>query len=572
MEEYLKQLQTLVRKPDLTSLDIRDGIIAAYVVISRLNQLQGNPDIGLKQTPPELARHIKGCMAAFFWEQGFNFENPTPDHLIETKIMTDSITQVYAMPENLQIALNEVIDLLVGRFQGQSITLSPEVQTLIDPPLLEENRPEPAPQKQPKKNKKTAAEPVTSGEAPPTEKKPRRKKKKATVEGQEKPKRRNPRQNKLKIDLSSIQMPNDFMLEKEEPLAGPAPQPFPVEETPLAGEEPNPAPPTAGDSESMNDAKLLSKLTLDWQPETEPLLSEQEPASLPEDEPASVDPGTASPVSEAWDPEPIPEPPDIPEIADNRISFPSPEEPVLEPSEEESGLGEQQEEIPDPEAEPSSASRTELEESEMEKSEYFTPESDPTPESQISGEADSQTIPQMPALVKKKGGLLAMISMLLLGLILGAGGSYYWFGIHEAQVAQAEIEELQQQLAEANHDLETAQTELATVQEQAQKLNEDLDLQREASLQPVAKPKYIKSGRGVVLYWLDKEVVRKYYFYRAKGRKARLKKISDQPMSKNIMYLKKVSPGTWRYAVSAVDMDGEETDLSEVLKLRFPLR
>jgi len=213
-----------------------------------------------------------------------------------------------------------------------------------------------------------------------------------------------------------------------------------------------------------------------------------------------------------------------------------------------------------------------LEESEMEKSEYFTPESDPTPESQISGETDSQTIPQMPALVKKKGGLLAMISMLLLGLILGAGGSYYWFGIHEAQVAQAEIEELQQQLAEANHDLETAQTELATVQEQAQKLNEDLDLQREASLQPVAKPKYIKSGRGVVLYWLDKEVVRKYYFYRAKGRKAKLKKISDQPMSKNIMYLKKVSPGTWRYAVSAVDMDGEETDLSEVLKLRFPLR
>ncbi len=559
MEEYLKQLQTLVRKSDLTSLNIRDGIIAAYVVISRLNQTQGNPDIGLKQTPPELARHIKGCMAAFFWEQGFNFENPTPDHLIETKIMTDSITQVYAMPENLQIALNEVIDFLVGRSQGQSKTLSPEVQTLIDSPLLEENRPEPAPQKQPKENKKNAAEPVTEGEAPPTEKKPRRKKKKVAVEGQEKPKRRKPRQNKLKIDLSTIQMPNDFMLEKEE--------------TPPAGEEPNPAPPTAGDSESMNDAKLLSKLTLDWQPETEPLLSEQEPASLPEDEPASADPGTASPVSEAWDPEPIPEPSDIPEIADNQISFPPPEEPALEPSEEEtSGLGAQQEEIPDPEAEPSSASRTELEESKMEKSEYFTPESDPAPESQTDGEANTQTSPQKPAPPKKKGGFLAAIPMLLLGLILGAGASYYWFGIHQAQIAQTNIEDLEEQLAEANQDLETAQTELSTAQEQAQKLNEDLDLQREASLQPVAKPKYIKSGRGVVLYWLDKDVVRKYYFYRAKGSKAKLKKISDQPMSKNILYLKKVSSGTWRYAVSAVDMDGEETELSAVLKLRFPLR
>ncbi|MCK5218445.1 hypothetical protein KAR10_02910 [bacterium] len=561
-----------MRKSDLTPLEVRDGIIAAYVVISRLNQTQGNPDVGLQQPPSELCGHIKGCMAAFFWEQGFNFDNPTLDQLIETKIMTDSITQVYAMPENLQIALNEVIDFLAARSRGQSKILSSEVQTLINLPPLEENRSEsplePVPQKQPGGNEKTAAESLAEGEAAPAEKKRREKKKKAPAEGKEKPKRRKLRQNKLTIDLSSIQIPSTYMMEEDADQASvPAPEPLSVEDTPLNREEPEPETPPANDTETVSDAELLSKLSLSWQPETEPQVSE--PAA--ESEPA--EPLTMSPEMKTWEPTLMPEPSDLPEITDSQISVQPPKEPVLEPIEEEKwGLGTEQEEIPDPETEPSPASETDLEESEMEKSEYSTPESNSAPESQTSGETDYQIPPQEPALPKKRSILLPAISTLLLSLVLGAVGSYYLFGGRKAQIIQVEINQLKAELAKTNQDLETTQTELSASQEEAQKVNEDLDLQREASLQPVVKPKFIKSGPGVVIYWLDKDVMRKYYFYRAKGRKAKLKKISDQPMSKNIMYLKKVSSGTWRYAVSAVDLDGKETELSKVLKLKFPLR
>jgi outer membrane murein-binding lipoprotein Lpp len=575
MEKYLEQLQALLRKPDLTLLDVRDGIIITYVIISHFNQTQGDPDIGLKQTPSKLFGHIKGCMAAFFWEQGFQFENPTLDQLLETKIMTDSITQVYAMPENLQTALNEIIDLLVGRTKGQSKSLSFEVQTLLDLQPSEENQPEHLPEPDALAESKIPAEPESEPKPSPNKRRTRKKEAavKSASEDQEKPKRRKPRQRKLKIDLSSIQMPDDFMLKEGESLPEPAPTPLPIEETPLAGENPELAPLTADDSESINDAELLSKLTLSWQPETKPEVSD------PQDESEPAEPMAVPPEMEAWEPMPIPEPSDLPKIADSLISAQPPEEPAFKPKEDEKwGLEAEKKDTlySEPESElstePLPASGADLEESEMEQSEYSTPESNTTPESRTDDETPTQTTPQKPVPPEKKVGLLAAISLLLLGVILGAGGSYYWFGVHKAQNAQAEIKELKAQLADANRGLETAQTELSTAQEQAQKLNQDLDLRREASLLPVAKPKYIKSGRGVVLYWMDKDVMRKYYFYRAKGRKAKLKKISDQPMSKNIMYLKKVSSGTWRYAVSAVDMDGEETELSEVLKLRFPLR
>ncbi len=758
-------------------------------------------------------------MGAIFWERGFDFDNPTLDQLIETKIMTDGITQIYAMTENFQIALNEVIAFLAGQAKGQPKTLSPEVQELLDlhpgqaaqpgtqaesdaesqpdadlaaalepepmpglepelPPepeaeteLPEEPRleslpeeaapqpevpaespagpeevipesvpgdtpdwdmglppempaassapapepevtepvpeepaepeptaeetvsamvsesavpdetpdfegfgesaptgeslespslpsdfpseasldsllesesvpaaepappadnvlafeappsgeesvtpppaaavPEPAPKKRRGRKKKAVA--ATTAEVKPKEKKKRGRKPKILAPGEEKPKRRKPRQKRLKIDLSAVQVPDDFMMDEEEAVTSRAPEPATLPEEQLPREETQteePAAPaceppeTAEVTEVASDSQLLSEMASDWEPEAI--------AHLPiANEPEEPEPPSVSPEVETWEPAAavestetaVEEPSEVSVQAEepavelqeeDKLGFdselgakPEPEpgpdseslaiepEPALEP-EPEAQFKPEQEAAPvtgeEPEAaESSPSSWTELGGSEMEPSEY-TDTAGAQPAEDQTGYSEDVQEPQMAEPPKRKGGGLAAFFMLLLGLALGGGGSYYWFGIQEAQHAKNEIASLQQQLDEANENLATARTELAEAQDQAKQLSELFDQQHEAALQPVAKPKYVKAGRGVVIYWLDKEVNRKYNLYRAKGTKAKLKKMNEKPMSSNVVVLKKVSRGTWRYAVAGIDLDGEEAELSETLKIRF---
>lgn len=841
MEEYLQQLQELVNKPDLTPLEVRDGMIATYVVISRLNQSQGNPDVGLKQAPAGLFGHIKGFMGAIFWERGFDFDNPTLDQLIETKIMTDGITQIYAMSEAFQIALNEVVAYLAGQAKGLPKSLSQEVQELLDlhpgqaaqtssdpepeaesqsdedlaaalepepmpvpepepepafqpepepaadsalpeeiipEPLPEEPEPqpvfaaespaapedaipeptgdvlqwdtglppevpsaspvpesepepeseqqapdpmteeletpqpdlaaaeepavqsetdapgespvfpdfgesavpaepqegphlpsdfpsdasldallEPAPapaapapaaenvlafetplpvekepppssevpfaqpeaeatEPTPKKRRGRKKKAVSAADAKPKEKKKRGRKPKVLAPGEEKPKRRKPRRKNLKIDLAAVQVPDDFMMDEEEALTGKTPEPpvgeesypaaesFPAEEPqPEAVAEELPATPEITEPEEtlesletpdavatpdiISDSELLSSMASDWKPEAIgdlPIANESEETESP----------STSPEVEIWEPEtpvessgstvdeliggaeqPIEPADDL--VEEDRLGFSSElgSEPGAEPGRDSESLAI----APEPEVESEPETQLEPEQevttaswseggSEMEPTEY-TNATDAQPAEPDTGYGADVQEPQVTEPPKRKGGGLAAFFMLLLGLALGGGGSYYWFGIQEAQNAQGEIASLQQQLDEANENLAAVRTELAEAQDQMEQLTAEASQQQEAAMQPLAKPRFYKSGRTVVIWWLDKEVKRKYNFYRAKGSKAKLKKMNEKPMSSNVMILKKVSRGTWRYAVAGIDRDGEETELSETLKIRF---
>ncbi|MBN1594527.1 hypothetical protein JW933_01235, partial [candidate division FCPU426 bacterium] len=167
-----------------------------------------------------------------------------------------------------------------------------------------------------------------------------------------------------------------------------------------------------------------------------------------------------------------------------------------------------------------------------------------------------------------KGGRLALILAVVAGLVLGGGASYYWFGIAQSKKMRVRVQELEKQM-EAGRQ---AQADLAQVREEGKRLQGILDGQKKDSKQPVPKPEYYKVGKGALVYWVDDcQVKRKYYVYRAKGTKDAPKKITDKPVDKNMLLFRTVSSGTWRYAVTAVDLDGNETPLSEVLKLNFPL-
>jgi len=872
MIDYVKQLQTILTQSDLTPQEVKQGIILTYVIITCLNQTQGNPDVGLKQDADGLFSHINGFMGAIFWERGYDFDNPTLDQLVEVKIMMDGMTQIYAMPEDLQNALNDVYGMLVNRAKGMGGDLSAETKKILQigdigsasdssgffdeqagsesesepetepvseaasddvesiiselpsemeseldmallseypgagaveasaepamsnesqvpsepefdpakvledeapvenvgsedvaaegsaepefdpadilesepPSLSEDNAPvmsetdsmttetsretesepesmsawnsavlshavetvdltppptreisaetAPTPQAKPRKrSKRNKKDTENSVQASGEETKPRRRgrKRAGAKDGTtEKPKRkRNIKAKKLTIDLSAIQVPDDYMAEDS------------------AGVEDSQGALTMTDTESQPSgsnipAVEMSEGELQMETESQPEAGSVKIPSKPEEtwsEPAvseTVESDAArteefTPVRESGAGEAISgmedEPPaveseqetgeiqsvlsDLSEV-EGPISPSDDEEsrnlqPDIEASEvtlafgEQSGpesesTGEESEEtLPLRETKPDQAeeygekdfSTLPLEEAATEQSvdiesdrsgesgeseemlfnrdetqdELATSqepsfaerlEQGPVPESSPSSwtefqtepaggspdrplqsfsesESDSlseesgaepvtraaETAPAPEEPIRKKGRFWMRVLVLLLGVVLGGGVSYYWFGIERAQQMKNKIQELEKQLAQSKEAQETAQSNLAQAREEAKKLSEVLNQHLAASKKPLEKPKYIKIQKGVLIYWLDKSPLRrKYYLYRAKGKKASLKKISDKPMSKNIMWLKKVSSGTWRYAVSAVDLEGNETTKSEELKLKFPLR
>ena len=166
----------------------------------------------------------------------------------------------------------------------------------------------------------------------------------------------------------------------------------------------------------------------------------------------------------------------------------------------------------------------------------------------------------------RKGGFLMTALALVLGLALGGGASYYWFGVQQAN-------KMGSQLAEVQKARETVESDLTKVRAEAKKSEEILHNQALATQKPVAKLQSYKVGKGVLLYWQDESSLkRQYYVYAAKGSKDPLQKVSDQPVADNMLLLKQVGSGTWRYAVAAIDSDKKETAQSEVLILKFPLK
>ncbi|MEW6516843.1 MAG: hypothetical protein AB1439_08070 [candidate division FCPU426 bacterium] len=818
MDAYQQGLRELLQKGRLSPLDVKEGMIAAYVLVSRLNQSQGNPSVGLQQKPEGLYGHLKGFMGAIFWERGYDFDNPSLEQLAEVKIMTDGMAQIYAMSEELQNILNNLMDYIMARARGAAATLMPEVADMLgisaespaaepaerelmpweepdqppesgpappqeaEPAAWEEQAPaadepasseaasEPEPVAQERESAPSGqseseaspetepaweptiaaetpepaaevqspagAEPVfpwestfsgseapleapvatpnetpfpaafeTAAEAPaeetqtespsegsfsspseppaevpfltetspnaawneqefalisetdapgqpepeappagglgsdwnfdvltnepagesagepepqleevppqtetPPPKRPRgrprktpapaaataeaeaapvkkrrgRKPKLVLPEGMELPqprRRRKPKQKALKIDLAAVQVPDDFMTEGADTEA--PEMPATQEQELETGVQPEDAEPM---HESLSDEQLLSDITNQWQPEPvafSPYESaagaETGPASseTTESEPswslaAELEPGLEREAAPAWDNAASAEPVQTYGVQDDAAT-----------AVELSVMPEASEPESEPEAEAEAGSESEPEAAGQTAESEWSPEASPSSWRELGGtemepekiaSAFSQSAPEEPEREpmaaeppRKRGGGAAGFVMLVLGLLLGAGGSYYWFGIHESGA-------LKTQLAEAKKSVETQQQQLTQAQEQAKNLSTVLNTQREASKQPPAKPKAFKVGKGAVLFWNETALMRKYNVYHAKGTAKEWTKVNSEPLTENLLQLKQVDKGVHRYAVAALDQDGQETSRSEELSLKFPLK
>ena len=900
MREYVDRLQAILAKSELTPVEVKDGIVSTYVLISSINQTEGDSDVGLKQDAEGLFSHIDGFMGAVFWERGYDIDNPTLEQVAETKVMMDGMTQIYAMPENIQSAFNDIYKYLSNKAKGMAASLTAETNKLLqlddtpvsaadtadtlppaeeaatsevdqiiselpsemesnwdtaplpmypaseakeadttedmlietapvmpdsktpempveeppvipdsetaklsnepppaaefdpskvleeEPPVMAESEPPGAAEEIPKAEEfnprkileeepsvvtegeaipedadepvipgfdtstseseepvmsskpdkpivsETPAESIASEETKPaattgeawnyevlstpevpsltgestaadasasetTEEKPKkrreRKKKvkkvvekkakkrgrprKKVVADKDKTKRkRNIKAKNLKINLSAINIPDDYMAENlfapaytEEPeVETPTPIDIPPTVEPAGAAAETTEMPLPAESEPFNDDETAfeddgRQEIGEMEPETPvpsfgvempttaelQVLGVESPsevetksfelpdiASTPEpsatettstDKPSIdvsgfsglddilelpdeliehdvVDRRTgAEPVAIMEEPNAIPlalddtssqeaqyketaetltpdeetaaaESKSSEEITESEESV-SREDvtPGESDSREEISYAKRTEEEPAPESSPSLWTELQNEpvEGEMPMSQDMPSEMYSKPDSGTEFEetpvSNAEIASELPP--RKGGSPLLAILALVLGLALGGGAGYYWFGVLQANQMKDKIQTLEKQVEESKH----AQEDLAKVQAEVKAFSEVINGQMAASKLPVPKPQYYKVGKGALVYWVDNSpVTRKYYLYRAKGRKGELKKISDKPQAKNMLLFRKVSRGTWQYAVSAVDLDGNETEKSEVLILKFPLQ
>jgi len=159
---------------------------------------------------------------------------------------------------------------------------------------------------------------------------------------------------------------------------------------------------------------------------------------------------------------------------------------------------------------------------------------------------------------------------LIAGLGIGGGVAYYWYG--HLQGYKYQLTEVQEKVKRLESEKETLASQL---EESYLKLhNMQIGLNQMNKLfetigEPPSKPRYQRAGEGVIIYWLDGMLWRRYHIYQARGRNGQFKKLNKRSTKKNYLYLENMKPGIWRYAITALDREGRETEMSEVLEIKI---
>ena len=163
-------------------------------------------------------------------------------------------------------------------------------------------------------------------------------------------------------------------------------------------------------------------------------------------------------------------------------------------------------------------------------------------------------------------------SVVLLGMLVGAGlGGWFTYRWYDANNAyKKEIVALKAQLALAKDEeqklilqLDESYIRLNNVQaglNQMNKLFVDINVVPD-------KPRYQKTKQGLIIFWVDGMSWRRYHLYQARGKNGKFKKINKRSTKKTHLYMRDLKPGLWRYALTALDREGQETEMSDVLDI-----
>lgn len=164
-------------------------------------------------------------------------------------------------------------------------------------------------------------------------------------------------------------------------------------------------------------------------------------------------------------------------------------------------------------------------------------------------------------------------SQLLISAVIGCfvGGvlAYLVFNAHNSyrsklKTAQVSITQQQETIKQLERKLEDQEMDLNNLSKGYAQISKILTESKMAPKKPIIK----KLRRGVLIYWVDEVLWRHYYVYRGKGPSGKMFKINKKSQKLNFIYLKSKPRGYWRFAISAVDQEGNETEMSNAVVLK----
>lgn len=166
--------------------------------------------------------------------------------------------------------------------------------------------------------------------------------------------------------------------------------------------------------------------------------------------------------------------------------------------------------------------------------------------------------------------ILSLAVPFLIGVVVGGSLAYLWFEVY--QDYSARVTEVRKQLETANEQnktledqLEEAELKLNNVQIGFGRMNKLFNQMK----QPPDKPRFAKTKDGLIVFWLDGMLWRRYHLYQGKGRRGELKKVNKRSTQINFKYLPELKAGTYRFGVAALDREGQETDMSKILEIKY---
>lgn len=158
------------------------------------------------------------------------------------------------------------------------------------------------------------------------------------------------------------------------------------------------------------------------------------------------------------------------------------------------------------------------------------------------------------------------------GAVLMAVAAVFWIAYGpQKREAEAVKTAAGEEIRKLQAELETVRMEASNLRTGSRGLSTLLAAFSTDWDKPPEKPCYQKVSDGVLIYWEDKMIWRKYYLYQGKGEKGTLTRYNPRPQKRGFVYLADPTPGIWRFSVSALNKEGRETLPSEVLTLRIPL-
>ncbi len=183
-----------------------------------------------------------------------------------------------------------------------------------------------------------------------------------------------------------------------------------------------------------------------------------------------------------------------------------------------------------------------------------------------------------PALTKVPGGgqnrvfLGPFLWGWLVGIVLAgaAAGAWLWLGPQRRELnrLQAGVDE---QVRKLQAELELARQDANGLRAGNRQLTGLLNAFSTDWDRPPDKPRYRKAANGIILFWEDGMIWRKYFVLQGKGERGRLVRLNRRPLKAGFFYLENPVPGEWRFCLTALNKEGKETPPGESLVLHFPL-